>query len=249
MEARGDPLLICQDLVLAHCELAARDGAAILTELFKESRDEEADAHSLWWYRQEQAAVLGQVLVERFAAGVESVFIGQVSDWDGLPTDETAEDLQKNVFVGLLDSDGAPQPAFYAYLLAAQRTSGFDHVETIHSNLGPESGMPTDDQTELHRFVFADGRPDVLVAWLAEEVEHGREPAARGAGDDIPTELLPIHERYELSPGRYCEYRTPAEAVPSVAIPHDVGDDGRLTLDSTPAPFWLTAANEDGSCP
>ncbi|MBI2898461.1 MAG: hypothetical protein HYY06_33225 [Deltaproteobacteria bacterium] len=248
MEARAEPRLVCKDLLQTHCELTVDGGAGVLDALWAEAHDEPFDAHPIEWYRDEQAAILGQVLVKRFAAGAEKVFIGQVSDWNDPLTDGLAMWASENVFVGLVDSDGNPQPAFYAYLLGARLTNGFSGVETILKNTGAETGELEGDEIELHRFSFAD-EPDVLVGWLAEEAQHGT-GISRGPSGMAPTATLAIDDEIDPNGAPFCVYRTPTTADPEAA-PVQVTTDatGALLVDLTPAPVYIVQAGGDGTCP
>ncbi len=156
MEARCEPTLIRRPASF-HPELAVPGGKKILARLKNKSdpRHEETVA----WYRAEQARILVKVFVARFAAGYEKVFMGMPCDWDR----GFAPLIVPNPYLGLLDRDGNPWPAFYAFQSLAARIDGFRTAERVDA----------DGRVELFRFTFNDGRPVVWVAWLAEQEPRG----------------------------------------------------------------------------
>lgn len=164
MEARSEPRLFFNSTVEFHPELAVPDGDEVL-RLLKTPADARHD-RAVAWYRAEQSRILVRVFVTRFAAGFEKVFMGMASDWD-----QTLGALSTpNPYLGLLDADGNPWPAFYAMKLLAEKIDGFAYAEK----------MPSEPGVELYRFTFADGRPAAWVAWLAES-------ETRGMNDPLPT--------------------------------------------------------------
>lgn len=211
MEARCEPTLIHQATCF-HPELAVPDGRKVLARLKKKTDPRHGQAVA--WYRAEQARVLVKVFVARFAAGYQKVFMGMPSDWDmGL-----APLIVPNPYLGLLDREGNPWPAFYAMKFLASQIDGFQSAE-------PVGGV---DRVELFRFTFDDGRPDVWVAWLAEE-----EP--RGMDDPLPKHTVTLSP--VLAPAQ--AYRVPTTQGPPTPIP--LGPARPLTLQLTPTPVLIRA--------
>jgi len=156
-EARCEPKLVRRKQMSFHPDLFVPDGSKILRTLKRKTdpRHDEAVA----WYRAEQSRICAKVFVTRFAAGAEKVFMGMPSDWDGTP----AALMAPNPYIGLLDRKCQPWPAFYAMKFLVARLDGFASAER----------WPAEKGVELYRFTFADGRPVVWVAWLAEEALRG----------------------------------------------------------------------------
>ncbi|HID05674.1 MAG TPA: hypothetical protein EYP10_00850, partial [Armatimonadetes bacterium] len=167
MEARCEPRLVFNPLVHFHRELVIPNGAKVLRLL--RAKRHLLHRRAVAWYRAEQARILVKVFVTRFAAGFEKVFMGMASDWTGT----LGEFSTANPFIGLLDTQGKPWPAFYALQLLVDKIDGFARAEKMHS--------PQD--VELYRFTFDDGRPEAWVGWL-------KEMKVRGMGDPLPVKRV-----------------------------------------------------------
>lgn len=203
MEARSEPMLVAPADYTFHPELATPGGKRILADL--QGRARPGHAAAVAWYRAEQSRILVQVFVTRFASGFERVFMGMPRDWDGSP----AALSTANPFLGLLDSKGAPWPAFHALTQLVELVDGFARAERL----------PSEDRVELYRFTFDDGRRPVWVAWLAED-------RVRGQGDRLPSRVV----RLEAIPRPASVWTTPtSDRVPPA---HDLGDE--LTIGPTP---------------
>jgi hypothetical protein len=163
MEARCEPRLVVNPVIAFHPELVVPGGRRILRAMKQKSNP--LHERAVAWYRAEQARILVKVFVTRFAAGFEKVFMGMASDWD-----RTLGALSTpNPFIGLLDGEGKPWPAFYALRLLVEKLDGFAHAEQV----------PAPEGVELYRFTFAPPRPPVWVAWL-------KETKVRGLNDSLP---------------------------------------------------------------
>ncbi|RMG52506.1 MAG: hypothetical protein D6723_08610 [Acidobacteria bacterium] len=207
MEARSEPRLTFNPLVHFHPELVIPDGQRIL-QAMKNPADPLHD-EAVAWYRAEQSRVLVKVFVTRFAAGFEKVFMGMPNDWDKM----LARFTVANPFIGLTDSDGDPWPAFYALALLVDKLDGFAQAEKIEADPG----------VELYRFLFADGRPPVWVAWLWED-------EVRGMNDPLPAREVRLPIR-----GPVTMYTIPTSGDHYRTVPLD-GSPSGLAVELTPEP-------------
>lgn len=158
-EARCEPQIAVVPYGSYHPELEVPGGQQILAGLRR------GDPAVVRWYRAEQARVLAQVFVARFAAGFEKVFLGMATDWDhSLGALSTP-----NPFLGLVDRGGHAWPALYALRDLRAALDGFATAERVEAGSG----------VFLARFTFAGGRAPVWVAWLEEE-------RVRGLDDPLP---------------------------------------------------------------
>jgi len=212
MEARSEPRLTYNALVHFHPELVIPNGEEILKAMRNANDPQHTQAVS--WYRAEQSRVLVKVFVTRFAAGFEKVFMGMPNDWDR----SLAALTVKNPFIGLTDANGSPWPAFYAFKLLVEKIDGFAQAEKIASQAG----------VELYRFTFADGRPTVWVAWLAEET-------VRPLGAPLPKREVRLS-----IPGPVTLYTIPTTGADYQTKRLESGPDG-FTLELSPEPVLLVA--------
>jgi len=209
-EARCEPRLVRRKQMSFHPNLVVPDGAKIL-RMVKRKTDPRHD-EAVAWYRAEQARICVKVFVTRFAAGAEKVFMGMPSDWDGTP----AALMAPNPYIGLLDRKCQPWPAFYAMKLLVTKLDGFARAER----------MPAEKGMELYRFTFADGRPAVRVAWLAEDT-------LRGLDDPLPKRRVTL--RSVQGPVRV----QPAPTTSQLPQATRFTGPGPLTVDLTPTPLII----------
>lgn len=211
MESRCEPLLIPNRLVVFHPELAVPGGRQILNALrFKRNKLHE---QALKWYRAEQARILAKVFVTRFSAGFRKVFMGMVSDWN----QTWGAFSTPNPYLGLLDADGRPWPAFYTFKLLVEKLDGFTTAEKVLS----------DETVEFHKFTFKDGRSPVWVAWL-------KESKVRGMNDPLP------RRRVSLRPirGSVTVWTIPTVGNSRSVARLEAGSSG-LSLELTPTPVLI----------
>lgn len=161
MEARSEPLLMPIENTNIHMDLSIPNGNQIVQMMKNKNgpRHEEA----VRWYRAAQARILAKVFVTRFAAGFEKVFMGMPIDWDrgisGL--------AWPNPYMGLLDPDGNPWPAYDTLQVLIEKLDGFVRAERL----------PAPEEVSLYRFDFVDGRGPVWVVWLEENAPRGLDDA------------------------------------------------------------------------
>jgi len=209
-EARCEPRLVRHKHMSFHPDLVVPDGSKIL-RMIKRKTDSRHD-EAVGWYRAEQARVCAKVFVTRFAAGAEKVFMGMPSDWDGTP----AALMAPNPYIGLLDRNCQPWPAFHAMRLLVSGLDGFASAER----------MPAETGVELYRFTFTGERPVVWVAWLAED-------RLRGLDDPLPKRrvtLKAVHGPVRLQPVPTTSQLPQATRLTGT---------GPVTVDLTPTPLIL----------
>lgn len=170
-EARSEPQLAMIKGASFNMDLDVPDGQKLLN-ILKMKNHAQHDA-AVAWYRAEQSRILAQVFVTRFAAGFEKVFMGMACDWDGT----LGALATPNPFIGILDKEAKPWPAYHAMKLLVRKIDWFAHAERVSC----ESGV------ELYKFTFASNRPPVWVAWLAED-------RVRGMNDDLPMKSVRLKE-------------------------------------------------------
>lgn len=210
MEARCEPRLIADATVSFHPERRVPGGAALLRALRLRVHPRHDDAVA--WYRAEQARILARVFVTRFAAGFEKVFMGMAFDWD-----RSAGALSTaNPFIGLVNSEGRPWPAFHAFRMLVERLDGFTAFERVE---GP-------DGVELFRVAFADGRSPRWVAWLDEV-------AVRGLDDALPRRSI----RFDALSGPATVRRIPTIGSEVTSI--ELREAGPIELELTPTPVII----------
>jgi len=214
MEARSEPRLVFNRVLQFHAELTVPGGRRLLRELKRGSGPDYERA--MKWYRAEQARVLVQVFVARFAAGFEKVFMGMPNDWDRSLSALTVS----NPFIGICDRTGKPWPAFYALRMLVEQLDGFQRAERVEGPAG----------VELYRFSFGGGRPERWVAWLAED-------HTRGPDEPLPQRTV----RLAAVKGPVRIWRTPVRAEPPHA--QRAGEPGKpLVLTITPMPVLIEPA-------
>jgi len=211
MESRSEPRLTYNALVHFHQGLVIPNGSEILKAMRNANNPQHAQA--IAWYRAEQSRVLVRVFVTRFAAGFEKVFMGMPGDWD---KSLLAVLVVPNPYIGLADADGNPWPAFYSLKLLVEKLDGFAQAEQ----------MPSEPGVELYRFTFADGRPPVWVAWLAEET-------VRPLGTPLPRQQV----RLEIT-APVTLYTIPTTGADYTTTRLE-GDASGLTLELSPEPAIL----------
>ena len=160
------------------------------------------------WYRAEQARTLATIFVTRFAVGFEKVFMGMPEDWDSGPE----QFIGSNPFIGLMDRQGNPWPAYHTFRMLVAKLDGFDRA----------SRMPGPEGVALYRFDFTSRRP-VTVAWL----EH---PTPLGP-DDTPPRKRVVFSRIR-APASATEIPTTADEPTTSRF--EVGDEVALDLGLTP---------------
>jgi hypothetical protein len=210
MEARCEPRLVADPNFAFHPDLQVPRGEELLVAIRRRVHPRHDEA--LTWYRAEQASILAKVLVTRFAAGFEKVFMGMAYDWDW----SVGALSTRNPFLGLLDRRGRPWPAFHALRILVEKLDGFERAERIAA---PEG-------IELYRFTFVGDRHPVWVAWLSEA-----EP--RGLDDPLPTRSV----RLEAIRGPATAHLIPTEGDEAVVV--ETGGQGALELVLTSTPVII----------
>jgi len=160
VESRTEPDIFYNPALKFHERLYCEDGLKLLKAMRRTPR-RERDA--TWqWYRAEQARQTVKVLASRLGAGAKKVFIGYPLDND--ISWLAALGSGANPWVGLLDKQYRPQPAFYAYKQFVEKVNGFSSAEQ-HINDG------------VWHYVFSATGRRVHVAWY----DDGRAP-----GPNVP---------------------------------------------------------------
>lgn len=108
------------------------------------------NAETVRWFKEEQAKLLVKKAVIAFASGVDKVFISGDIDWFNyyLPIWR---------YMGLLDVDGNPKPAYYSFKTMVTKIDGFTKVERV--------ALPTD----VFAYCFTKPSGIVYVLWSERE--------------------------------------------------------------------------------
>lgn len=208
-EARCEPRMVRRKQMSFHPDRVVPDGPKIL-RMIKRPKDPRHD-EAVNWYRAEQARICAKVFVTRFAAGAEKVFMGMPSDWDGTP----AAWMTPNPYIGLLNRNCEPWPAFHAMKLLVAKLDGFASARRV----------PAEEGVELYRFTFT-RRPAVWVAWLAEDT-------LRGLDDPLPRRRVTL---------KSVQGRVRVQSAPTTSHspkPTRFTGAGPVTVDLTPTPLII----------
>lgn len=152
MESRNEPLLTPIRDTHIYMELGIPKGKHIVNVLKNPMNPQHQKTKR--WYRAEQARITAKVFVAKFAAGNEKVFMGMPMDWDkGI-----GKFSWPNPFMGFVDSNATPWPAYYTLKLLVNELDGFSSSRTMAAPSG----------VALYKFDFGDGRSPVWVAWVED---------------------------------------------------------------------------------
>jgi len=211
MEARCEPQIAPIPNAGYHPSLNVPDGKKILAAMNWKIVPRHIEA--IAWYRAEQARTLVQVFVARFAAGFEKVFMGMPSDWNGT----LAALSVPNPYLGLLDRERNPWPAFFAFRELAAKLDGFIKAERI------ENGK----NVEMFKFSFPEPKKMVWVVWLNEN-------KTRGMDDPLPKANIVLKEFTATASVQLCP--TTNDACVSTSFSPSPGG---LALEISPTPIII----------
>ncbi len=107
------------------------------------------------WLREEQAKLTVKKLAASAAAGLEAFILETIRDFSQNAYRNALK--ESFIFAGLVDENGKPRPAFYAYKQAIEKIRGYYKVEYWQI-----------DETFVYKFYFEDRAP-VYVAWSENE--------------------------------------------------------------------------------
>jgi|GEM_PF-3473285 len=121
------------------------------------------DPTTLAWYRKEQAKLTAKKVVAGMDAGLSGIVIENIVDWG---QEWNAMNLGNFMFIGLLDADGNPKPAYYTYKLLIEKLGGFGSVERLDL-----TGDIIKNRGEgVWAFRLTVGGKDVYVLWYEDNV-------------------------------------------------------------------------------
>ena len=83
----------------------------------------------LRWQRKEQAKLTTKKVITGIDAGLSGIVIENIVDWGG---EWAAMGLGNFMFIGLLDKEGIPKPAYYTYKLVIEKIKGFSSVRRLN---------------------------------------------------------------------------------------------------------------------
>ena len=112
----------------------------------------------LRWQRKEQAKLTTKKVVTGIDAGLSGIIIENILDWG---KEWSAMGLGNFMFIGLLDKEGIPKPAYYTYKLIIDKIKDFSSVKRL--NIGGD--VLKDRGKGLWAFEFiVEGEP-IYVLW------------------------------------------------------------------------------------
>jgi hypothetical protein len=115
------------------------------------------------WLRREQAKLTVKRLVTGIGAGLKGLNLENINDW-GMEWAKMG--LGNYMFMGILDSNFAPKPAYYTYKLAITKLKGYSSVERLNI----DNDILQSKGKGVWAFKFIVGNKPLLVLWYEDNI-------------------------------------------------------------------------------